>query len=167
VSDQIAIEVGRDPWLPSSDAELVDVLHSFTIPLVGIVAQGGQRYLFWCVAGHAAPEQVWAYGMADDPAVDALSAADGPESFAAALRAAAHSSTVFAMATDSRGISVSVVLDEPADFDSVYEIGMRAIQEKIREANEEYETLRRNMPRLPSHITRPTPRPIREESTDR
>ena len=37
MAEHIAIEQGRHPWLPSEDAEVVETLHHYDMPLIGVV----------------------------------------------------------------------------------------------------------------------------------
>lgn len=158
MSDCIALPTGCLPWLPSDDSELTAVFHEYTIPLVGVVTQAGTRYIFWCVVGHAFPEQAWAYALAEDDAVERLANADAA-GFDDALRAAVENRTLtFAIANDERGVSVSITLDPPASFDTVYERGMEALNEKIAQAREEYETLAAQFPLMRAPSIAPTPR---------
>ena len=65
MTDHIHIEKGRPPHSPSESTEELAVYHRFTIPLVGLIKQGGVPYLYWCVVGHSAPESAWAYARLD------------------------------------------------------------------------------------------------------
>lgn len=163
MSDHVAIETGMPPWSPSADTELLQVFHRFTIPLVGVFVQAGVHYLFWCVVGHAGPESAWAYAPGDGDSVAALSNADNDTFDGALRRAVGDKASTFAIASDDKGLTVSVVLDPPASFDSTYERGMEELDAKIKEAVEEYDNLMQRFPlmRVPHIAPSPSSPPLR------
>jgi hypothetical protein len=52
---------GYRPWLPSSQATDLEVLHAHDIPLGGTFADGSRRVLFLCVTGAVERSSVWVY----------------------------------------------------------------------------------------------------------
>lgn len=151
VSDALYVNQGARPWLPAnSDTTEVVVLHRYSIPLVGIIEQHGVRFVYWCVAGHAAPENAWAYAAISPDAEEALRGAlDGP-SFNALLQQTVHGrACTFAVAVDDRIIE-SVTLSPAASFDDVHERGMEQLAEKLRETMREYMQLQESFPALHS-----------------
>jgi hypothetical protein len=105
-------------------------------------------YLFWCVTGHAAPENAWAYARINDADLTALRQATN-DNFDDALREAAGSRVcTFAVAAEGKGIIESVVLDPPATFDTAHERGMAEMGQRFREVFEEYQILRERFPQL-------------------
>jgi hypothetical protein len=148
MSDAVHIEQGAPPWMPSSTTTTKEVLHKYTIPLVGIIEQQGVSFLFWCVTGHAAPENAWAYARVDEDDVQRLKQAND-ETFDDALRAAAGEKVcTFAVASDDKGIIESVILHPPAAFDTAHARGMTEMGERFREVFEEYQILRERFPLL-------------------
>lgn len=107
-------------------------------------------YLYWCVTGHSAPENAWAYARVDEDAVQALEEAND-DGFDEALREAVGEKVcAFAVASDDKGIIASVVLDPPANFDDTHQRGMAEMGEKFREMFTEYRTLQERFPLLQS-----------------
>lgn len=161
MSDAIHIEQGAPPWLPSAATTTKAIVHKFTIPLAGVIEQQGVLFLFWCVTGHAAPENAWAYALTTEDDVAALTAATN-ENFDDALRAAAGDRVcTFAVASDDKGIIESVILDPPATFDTAHTRGMTEMGHKFREVFEEFQILRERFPLLQTaaHFDlMPTPR---------
>lgn len=161
MSDAVHIDQGAPPWRPSAGTELRCVLHRFSIPLAGVIEQSGVPFLFWCVTGHAAPENAWAYAHVTEAQIDALNAATN-ETFDQALRDAAGDGVcTFAVATDDKGVIEWVVLDPPGTFDTAHERGMSELGLKFREVFEEYHILRERFPLLQTAATfdlAPTPR---------
>jgi hypothetical protein len=148
MSDAVHIEFSARPWLPTPDTISRVVLHRYSIPLAGVVEQHGVLYLYWCVTGHAAPENAWAYAQIDEATEERLATADG-DSFDEELRAAAADRVcTFAVATDDKGVIASVVLSPPAGFDDAHQKGMAAIGDRFREMFDEYHALADRFPLL-------------------
>lgn len=150
MSDAVHIEQGARPWLPTPETTSRVVLHSFSIPLAGVIEQHGVLYLYWCVTGHAAPENAWAYAPISEEAVAKLEAAND-QTFDAALReAVGDNACTFAVASDDKGIIASVILSPPASFDDVHARGMAGMGERFREMFSEYHALMERFPLLES-----------------
>ncbi|HUZ20127.1 MAG TPA: hypothetical protein VMU75_06100 [Acidimicrobiales bacterium] len=148
MSDHIHIEKGAAPWKPSEAASLTEVFHEFTIPLVGAIEQDSVSYLFWCVVGHAGPENAWAYAHVSSIELDTLRDAPG-EAFDQVLRNLASARVCsFAIASDDKGIVEWVDLEPPADFDTAHERGMSALSQKVTEAMEEMQHLLEQFPSI-------------------
>lgn len=67
------------PWEPAKDARLVETLNYYDMPLSGIIEQGGNRYLFICLAGQMGNTHLWAYRALTDNELSRLEGTDGPE----------------------------------------------------------------------------------------
>lgn len=148
MSDAIQIDQGAPPWLPSAATKAVAVLHRFSIPLVGVIEQDGVHFLYWCVTGHAAPDNAWAYARVSTEDVAAIEDAEAAD-FDGALRAAvADSVCTFAVASDEKGIIESVILHPPASFDDAHARGMMEMGQKFREVFEEFMVLQERFPLL-------------------
>lgn len=165
VSDALHIEQGAHPWLPTSETTSRVVLHRYSIPLAGIIEQHGVLYVYWCVTGHAAPENAWAYAQIESEAAERLENTDA-DSFDAVLREVVGDKVcAFAVASDDRGIIANVLLNPPANFDNVHERGMAEIGERFRELFREYQLLQERFPLLHSAANfplAPTPQVARE-----
>lgn len=79
MAELIRIERWSRPWEPAKDARLVETLNYYDMPLSGIVEQGGDRYLFMCLAGQIGTTHLWAYRALADQDLSRLEGADGPE----------------------------------------------------------------------------------------
>jgi hypothetical protein len=72
---------GYRPWLPSSQAADLEVLHAHDVPLGGVFSHGSTHVLFLCVTGATERSNVWVYTVLSDAEVERLegTAFDGPE----------------------------------------------------------------------------------------
>jgi hypothetical protein len=149
MSDLLYIEKGASPWKPAESTKLVEVFHAFTIPLVGLLDQDNVLYLFWCVVGHAGPENAWGYARIEDAnQLEALRRADH-ETFEQELRSAvADRACLFAIASDDSGIIQWVSLDPPAAFDTIHERGMTELGRKVGEIMSELSQIMAQYPSL-------------------
>jgi hypothetical protein len=139
MSDHIHIELEAKPWQPSAVAELVEVFHKFSVPLIGVIQQGdGCRYLFWCVVGQSAPESAWAYANVQEDQLELLRKADHTNFLDALRSVIGDSASTFAVASDEKGIIQSVILDPPTTFDRVFQLGMTEMSRKLNEVVSEY-----------------------------
>lgn len=112
MSDLIALEPGRLPWQPSSDAQLGEVFDRYDRPLIGIVAQGGHNFLFACIAGRVDDWNVWAYTMLESDELDLL---ESSSDFEGALRGVGSGKPfVVAVASEESGL-VEVTTVEHSD----------------------------------------------------
>jgi hypothetical protein len=68
----IELQSGATPWQPSHDAELVETLLYNNMPIVGVVHQNDEFYLFRCVEGFADTTHVWAYTPITEAALEFL-----------------------------------------------------------------------------------------------
>lgn len=150
MSDAVHIEQGAYPWLPTRETVPGVILHRFTIPLAGLITQDGVQFLYWCVTGHAASENAWAYAQVDTSEVQKLEAADSATFDEILHDVVGEKACTFAVASDDKGIIESVVLNPPANFDNVHERGMAEMGAKFREMFKEYRILQERFPLLHS-----------------
>lgn len=61
MADRIELHEGSAPWRPSPDAELLATYRYYDCPLVGVVAQHGNEYLFACLDGETEILSLWLY----------------------------------------------------------------------------------------------------------
>jgi hypothetical protein len=133
----VAIEHGRHPWLPSEDAELVETLHHYGIPLVGVVLQGGALHLFRCIEGHDDPKHVWTYIRITEEDLQALRGA-GPDELDTMVEGlGAGRPTVVALGYEGRGLMVSVLLANPVESPSLLDAAGAA----LRDARDELDAM--------------------------
>lgn len=163
MTDSIHIEHGCPPWQPTEGTVRGAVYHQYSIPLVGVVVQEGVRFLYWCVTGHAAPENAWAYARINEEDERALATA-GHENFDEALRKAVGDRVcTFAIASDEKGVIEWVVLQPPATFEETHRRGMVEMAERFQEVMAEYSQLQERFPALRSAAgfnLAPSPRPV-------
>ena len=136
MSDRIAIEQGRPPWLPAADAEPVETLHTYDMPLVGVVRQGGMLHLFRCIEGHTDSSNLWAYTSIGADEVEKLRAS-GPDSFDDVLqKVTARRVVVLALARENEGITLSALVPHPERYPSLLHAAGAALQEAAAEVDE-------------------------------
>lgn len=113
MSEQIAIEQGREPWSPSADAELVQMLHFYDLPLIGVIRQGDALHLFRCIEGHVDVNNLWAYTAltADDLAT--LAAAEPAVLDDEIDRIVDRRPVVVALSREGDGILASALVRNP------------------------------------------------------
>lgn len=85
MSDQVAIESGHEPWLPTTDAKTGPVLLFHDAPLCGLIEQHGAKFLYWCIEGHAQTWNVWAYTHITEREAQALEASTDLDAAVSAL----------------------------------------------------------------------------------
>lgn len=135
MAEHIAIEQGRHPWLPSEDAELVETLHHYDMPLIGIIRQGSALHLFRCIDGHVDSSQVWSYARINPEEMEALRAAepDGLDALIEALESGRV--TVLALARDDRGLTVSALLTDAASYPTPLHAARAALGQALDEVD--------------------------------
>ena len=99
---QIRPEPGARPWLPAHDVDELYQLDFYDIPLAGIIRQDGLLYLYTCILGEDAPENLWAYAPVSDEEVLALRTSYGDDLLVAIERALQNKLLVIAAAGDWR-----------------------------------------------------------------
>jgi len=133
MAEHIAIEQGRHPWLPPEDAEVVETLHHYDMPLTGVVRQGEALHLFRCIEGQVDSTQVWAYAHITPEELDALRAA-GPDDLDALIdQFSSGKPTVLALADDARGLTVSALLGDLSGYPSPLHAARAALGEALHE----------------------------------
>lgn len=113
MSEQIAIEQGREPWSPAADAELVRTLHQYDMPLIGVIRQGGSLHLFRCIEGHVDASNLWAYTALTDADLAVLDAA-GPDELDDVIDTVVEGRpVVVALSHEGDGVLASALVREP------------------------------------------------------
>jgi hypothetical protein len=135
MAERVAIEQGRHPWLPSEDAEVVETLHHYDMPLVGVIRQGSALHLFRCIEGHVDSTQVWAYTRITPEELETLRAA-GPGDLDAAIDTVVSGKpAVVALADDQRGLTVSALLADVSGYPSPLHAARAALGEALDEVD--------------------------------
>lgn len=136
MGEHIAIEQGRQPWLPSSDAELVETLHRYDMPLIGVLRQGGSLHLFRCIEGHVESSNLWAYTPLTEDELNALRNTDS-DALDDLIQATAHRrSIVVALANEQRGVIVSALVPDAERFKSLLHAAVDALRSATTEVDE-------------------------------
>jgi hypothetical protein len=136
MSGQVAIEQGRQPWLPSRDAEEVLVLHRYDMPLIGVIRQDGDLYLYRCIEGQTDVSHLWAYSSLGEDELVALSKAS-PEDLDQAVEAvASHRPVVVALAHDGTGITASALVVTPERYESLIHAAGSVLRDASSEVDE-------------------------------
>lgn len=135
MAERIAIEQGRHPWLPSEDAELVETLHFYDMPLIGAIRQGGAVQLFRCIDGHVDSTQVWAYTRISEDDLLALCAWEADDFDIWTERLTAGKPTVVALADDERGLTVAALLADPNDYPTPLHAARAALGEALQDVD--------------------------------
>jgi hypothetical protein len=135
MAERIAIEQGRQPWLPSEDAEMVETLHHYDMPLIGVIRQGESLHLFRCIDGHVDSTQVWAYTRIAPEELEALRAA-GPDDLDGLIdEVVSGKPAVLALADEDRGLTVSALLADLSGYPTPLHAARAALGEALDEVD--------------------------------
>lgn len=75
---RIHLEAGVRPWEAASDVTPVSVYHEWNVPLIGLVRQAGNHYLFACLLGEESDtSSVWAYAPMSTDEIQSLESTTG------------------------------------------------------------------------------------------
>lgn len=134
MAEHIAIEQGRPAWQPAEDAELVEVLHQYDMPLIGVIRHGTSLHLFRCIEGHTDSSQLWAYTPLAPEELDRLRADDG-DLDALVAELSARRPTVLALASDDRGVTLSALVADPSGYETPLHAARAALGEALDEVD--------------------------------
>lgn len=81
MSDWIELELAQPPDRAAGDSQLERVYHRYDRPLIGVIRQGGDQYLFTCLEGHVDPWHLWEYTLLESDDVDELDRVDQANDF--------------------------------------------------------------------------------------
>ncbi|MGH9038965.1 MAG: hypothetical protein ACRDZ3_01910 [Acidimicrobiia bacterium] len=135
MAERIAIEQGRHPWLPSEDAEVVETLHHYDLPLIGVIRQGDTLHLFRCIEGHVDSTQVWAYTRITPEELETLQALGPGELDAAIDTVVSGKPTVLALADDQRGLTISALLEDVSGYPTPLHAARAVLGEALGEVD--------------------------------
>jgi hypothetical protein len=105
MSDLLSIHIGERPWMPSPDAEEVETLDFYNIPLAGLLTQHGATYLFVCAAGEEETANVWLYAHLNEQEASDLLGAREKELVREMARCLTQRHVVAALAANHRIVS--------------------------------------------------------------
>jgi len=134
MAEHIAIEQGRPPWQPAEDAELVEVLHHYDMPLIGVVRHGTSLHLFRCIEGHTDSSQLWAYTPLSTDEFDRLRAGDS-DLDAVVAEVSARRPTVLALASDEQGVTLSALVADPSRYETPLHAARAALGEALNDVD--------------------------------
>ena len=128
MSEQIAIEQGRVPWAPAADAELARTLHTYDMPLIGVIRQGGSLHLFRCIEGQVDDNNLWAYTAVDETDLAALDAA-GPDDLDDVIDHVIDGRpVVVALSRENDGILASALVRDPGRYPTLLHAAREALR---------------------------------------
>ncbi len=108
----ISVQTGCAPWAPTRHTKLLHILKAYDGPLAGVVAQGDEHFLFYCLAGHVEPTSVWVYAALEHGEEVALSEASAHSFDAVVERILATRPVVVALAKEQAGIVLTTAIAE-------------------------------------------------------
>jgi hypothetical protein len=117
--DLTDIQEGRAPWQPADDAELVEVLNHYDIPLVGLVRRGEMFYAFVCLEGQLEDVNLWGYLSLEPDEAHRLQTLE-TDVQTALWKLAQDRPTILALARNSRIVSHTLI-QHPEKFGSAIE----------------------------------------------
>lgn len=79
MSNQLKLQPGCPPWLPSKDAEQGKIFHYYDVPLVGMVREAATNYLFVCRYRGDDRLSVWMYVHVTDEDIEVLDSSASSE----------------------------------------------------------------------------------------
>jgi len=131
MSDSIQIDRWSRPWSPTPDAELVETLNHYDMPLLGVIKQHGAHYLFRCIAGQVESTHIWAYRLLSESERQELDRVDSPEALREIVaQLYSHGPLTLAVASDDAGIFGSTEVSTLAPED--LEHGLRTLIDEAR-----------------------------------
>lgn len=126
----IAVQNGCAPWAPTRHTKVLQTHKAYDGPLAGVVAQGDEHFLFYCLAGHVEPASVWLYAALEHDDEVALDEADAETFDTVVERIMATRPVVVALADEDKGIIATTVLEATAG--ASLPSGMLAVIERAR-----------------------------------
>lgn len=132
LSGSIAVQNGCVPWAPTRHTKLVQTLKAYDGPLAGVVAQGDEHFLFYCLAGHVEPASVWVYAALDQDDEIALDEATADSFDAVVERIMVTRPVVVALAKEEDGIVSTTVVEEMQE--ESLSVEMLAVLERAQSA---------------------------------
>lgn len=98
----IVLKEGFQPWGPSPEARLVEVLDRYNVPQIGILEDAAHSYVFQCVEGQVGKWSLWTYHQVDSYDLIVLRDLDGQDAFDAFLARLFEDNRPFAAAISNR-----------------------------------------------------------------
>lgn len=132
MAELIRIERWSRPWEPAKDARLVETLNYYDMPLSGIIEQGGDRYLFMCLAGQMGTTHLWAYRALANQDLSRLEGADGPEALGTVMEELLEQGPLtIAVASEEEGVFGAA--EAPTTERAALEVAVDRIVEELDE----------------------------------
>lgn len=140
MADRIELELGHAPWRPSSDSELITTYRYYDGPLLGVVRQHGNDYIFSCLAGEDETLSLWFYAPITGEQQVRFAAMTSEEFNEAWPHTPLAGNTVLAFATERLGIVDSEAVEDSDDPEIAGErlrVAARALRERLHELSED------------------------------
>lgn len=119
------IEEGSLPWQPTPDAELVETLHHYDMPLIGVYTSQGHLWLFWCAEGQVGDWSVWGYVPIEDEELQLLRGSEDVFEAVNAVRRR-HVPSVVAISHEGQGLLRAAEVEDPYALDAPLRTAMEA-----------------------------------------
>jgi len=100
MADLLLPQQGARPWAPADNVTVGEVLNEYNIPLIGLLEQDGNSYLYACLFGELEPVNIWAYSHVTTQEFDQLTRLEGAALTTAIDQALMNRMTVVALASD-------------------------------------------------------------------
>lgn len=142
MGDHIRFEAEQPPWCPTDDSKVVREYDRYGVPLVGVIEQDGNLFLFWNLHGGDRAERFWAYALIEPPELDELDSLEGREQFThGARRLLGSRPATVALSLDSSSddrdeIVLAVFIRDHQDFAELASKALKAIQHRVEEVNQ-------------------------------
>lgn len=131
MGDTIQLEPGARPWNPGYGSELIEELARFDVPTIGLLAQQGSHYAFWCVEGWNDPKSLWAYILLEDHDVERLRSIETPQAgYEALAELVVDRPVTVGLADEREGIVLVASLGwiDTGGSDSVVDVARRVVE---------------------------------------
>jgi hypothetical protein len=113
MSDQIRLEHGRLPWVPTDDSQLTRVFDEYDLPLTGVIQQDGCFYFFDCVAGRMSSRLgIWFYSHISSAELAELDDSEGSQFEELVHRIRLVGSDTFVVSLGNVGIVADVYVED-------------------------------------------------------
>ena len=127
---KIQLQRGVEPWQGHAHAEVVGQYHYHDMPLIGVLDQDGQKYLFRCEVGEVEPVNYWSYTRLTSADRKAIERTDG-EAFDEVVDRLARNAEAVAIAIEGFGIVVWNHIDEASEFQEMVDMLARQFKDQL------------------------------------
>lgn len=143
MADLMHVQLRTEPWSPAWDAKVIEVFHRYDVPLIGLVAQHGSHYLFYCLAGAGRQGSVWAYAHLAEYEVLNLQEAEGAEFDRMLAALLLHRNLRVVFATEDHGIVVTAEVAPSNTMEHLLNSTLQALEAEIVELQRDFQETER------------------------